>query len=135
MKCEVPWPTDDMCKLLFYNDLFWKDRYFHYFDFLSPWKSVAFHVNNLGFTLPNCDDTLCPVWLTNTVTVEKKFSNCQRSILIVVAAVIGLKYCRYGLKHHPINQLIGLSFEQSWIPITPKCIVPILVETGPVGLE
>ena len=38
--------------------------------------------------------------------MSRNYSNCRRSILIVVAAVIGLKYWRYSLKHYPINQLI-----------------------------
>ena len=43
---------------------------------------------------------------TDTLTLEKKYPNCRRSILVVVATVIGLKYYRYGIKHYPINQLI-----------------------------
>ena len=77
------------------------NKCFHYFVFsLSPEKSVALHVNNLGFILSNCNDALCPVWLKLTQWP------LRRSILIVVAAVIGLNHCRYGLKHYPINQLI-----------------------------
>ena len=38
------------------------------------------------------------------MTLEKEYPNGWKSILTVVAAVIGLKYCRYGLKHYTINQ-------------------------------
>ena len=72
---------------------------------LSPWKSVVIHVNNLGLTLFKWG-IVSSLFDIDTVTLEKKYPNCRRSILIVVATVIGLKYCRYGLKHYPINQLI-----------------------------
>ena len=72
---------------------------------LSPWKSVIFHVNNLGFTLSKWCIVSSLVDI-DTVTLEKKYPNCRRSILVVVATVIGLKYYRYGIKHYPINQLI-----------------------------
>ena len=32
-----------------------------------------------------------------------------------VAAVTWLKYCRYGVKHYPINQLINIDIESSLI--------------------
>ena len=32
-------------------------------------------------------------------------------------------------------EFIGSSFEQTWIPLTPGCFVPSLIEIGPVVLE
>ena len=34
-----------------------------------------------------------------------------------------------------LGELIGSSFEQTWIPFTQGCFVPSLVEIGPVVLE
>ena len=45
------------------------DKYFHFFAFLSPWKSLAFCVSNHDFTLPNCKDALCSVWLKLVLNV------------------------------------------------------------------
>ena len=43
-------------------------------------------------------------------------------------------YFRY-FKIIPLEKGWGPSFEQSWLPFTQGCIVPSLVEFGPVGLE
>ena len=46
-----------------------------------------------------------------------------------------MHFCNFAASLYRLKRGHGLSFEQTWIPFTQGCLVPSLVERGPVGLE
>ena len=79
-------------------------------------KGGALHLNNLES--PTTKDALCQVWLKNGPVELLNLSIYLRFFVII----------------SPLER-VGPSFEQTWIPYAQGCIVPSLVEIGPVVPE
>ena len=83
------------------------DMYFHFFCFSLSLKKLGFLCKQSWFhfaQLQRC--IVSSVYESYPVVLKKRYSNSWRSIVIVLIIVIWLKYCRYGVKHHPIYQII-----------------------------
>ena len=87
--------------------------YFRYFFIISPWKRVGpFIWTNLNPLHPRC---IAPSLVEiGSVVLEKiNFTFCQFIFAISLLSSLGKR--------------LGPSFEQIWIPITPRCFVPSMV--------
>ena len=86
--------------------------YFCYFIIISPWKRAGcLHLYKLGSPSPK--DVLCQVWLKLVQWFLRRFLNFVNVFLLF----------------HNI-----ISLWKTWIPFTKECIMPSLVEIGPVVL-
>ena len=92
---------------------FWiLSMYFCYFIIISPWKRAGcLHLYKLGSPSPK--DVLCQVWLKLVQWFLRRFLNFVNVFLLF----------------HNI-----ISLWKTWIPFTKECIMPSLVEIGPVVL-